>query len=51
MLEWLLFPVLPVFRGVKGSEVMIWTDGPDLKTSASQGATDGENADNILSWK
>ena len=38
-------------QGVKGSEVLIWTDGPDLKTSASQGATDGENADNILSWK
>ena len=38
-------------QGVKGSDVLIWTDGPDLKASASQGAIDGDNADNILSWK
>ena len=38
-------------KGVKGSDVMIWTDGPDLKASDRQGAIDGDNADNILSWK
>ena len=44
-------PVITGVQGVKGSDVLIWTEGPDLKASASQGAIDGENADNILSWK
>ena len=38
-------------QGVKGSDVLIWTEGPDFKASAGQGAIDGSNTDNILSWK
>lgn len=38
-------------RGVKGSDVLIWTEGPDFKASAGQGAILGSNTDNILSWK
>ena len=44
-------PGISGVQGVKGSDVLIWTEGPDFKASAGQGAIDGSNTDNILSWK
>lgn len=31
--------------------VMVWSAGPDKKTSTTDGADEGVNKDNILSWK
>ena len=31
--------------------VMVWSAGPDKKINAGQKATEGDNRDNILSWK
>ena len=32
-------------------EVMIWSFGPDKSYSDNKNAVDGENNDNILSWR
>ena len=39
-----------VLKGRAVGKVMIWTFGPD-KSSSVGGAMDGDNADNILSWR
>ena len=39
-----------VLKGRAVGKVMIWTFGPD-KSSSVEGAMDGDNADNILSWR
>ena len=40
-------PEVYVLKG----EVMIWSFGPDKKYSDTSNAVDGENGDNILSWR
>ena len=30
---------------------MVWSAGPDKKVDANVGANQGDNKDNILSWK
>ena len=35
---------------LKGSDVMIWTNGPDRERDNSIGVGDEVNADNVLSW-
>jgi len=40
-----------VLKGKAKGKVMIWTFGPDKESSSGEGAMDGDNADNILSWR
>ena len=35
---------------LRGSDVMVWTNGPDRERDNTSGVVDGVNADNVLSW-